>query len=399
MSIPQQELDPDLVIREELLSLHAINPFIGNISSARSIMVSGHLSQIVVIENGEPQIIQTGIDPQLAQNTFSKKLEADSRILAILKRYNGVSATSVTELTEYLVITQDVETNQLDIVSIPRYHKLHQNFGFKYKLNEDTLNHNILNTVMPKGTIFADSPTVSKDSEYKFGRPVNIAYLHIPEVTGDGVVISESLAKKYAYRTYETIVVEFGEKSFPLNMYGDDDNYKPFPDIGERVNSDRVTIATRDYETPLSPALTSRSDVKDYSVYFDKPFYAKADGATVVDIKVFHNAKFRKSTYTKTTEQVDKYAKALKQYYRDIINVYTATAKEYYLRYKQDIPVSEQFHRLLLDAYAVVEEARNIRYTYKNDLVDLYRVEITLEYLVAPDVTGSKVTTLHGSDR
>jgi len=388
--------DPDLRIRDELLGLHSIQPWVLCCSSPRSLMMSSHLSQIVTIEGGEPQIIQTGLETQLSENTMSCKLEHDSRVIAFLRRYNGLSAGSVDSASEHVAIVQNLDTNELDAVIIPRYNKLHQTFGFKYKLNEEVFTPLNINNVLPKDTIFADSPTVSKDKEYKFGVPATIAYLHIPEVTGDGVVISEDLAKKFKFRTYETIVAEFGEGSFPLNLYGDDDNYKPFPDIGEAVNDDRVVIATRDYDAMLSPVLVSKSGVKNYSVYFDKPFYAKATGAKIVDIKVYRNAKSRKSTYAKTTDQVDRYADALKSYYMNIIRVYEEQNREHYARYREDIPVSESLHRLLVDAYAITESKRNVRYTYKNDLVDMYRVELTLEYSTIPNEQGFKVTTLHG---
>ena len=71
------EVDPDMKIKEELVSLHALNPFIPNVSSARSYMFTAHLSQALVIENGEDKIIQSGLETQLAENTFSKKFEND----------------------------------------------------------------------------------------------------------------------------------------------------------------------------------------------------------------------------------------------------------------------------------------------------------------------------------
>jgi len=392
--------DPDLRIREELLSLHAINPFVTESSSPRALMCAAHLSQVVTIEDGASQIIQTGLGSQLADNTFSCKVRNDSRVLSIIKRYNGVSATTVNSTTEYSVILEDLTTGGLDIVNIPTYHKLHQYFGFRYKLNEDILGA-ALGTVVPAGTIFADSPTVETDSEggkdYRFGRPVNLAYLHIPEVTGDGVIISKSLAEKFMFRTYEVIVIEFGEKSFPLNLYGGDSEYKIFPDIGEYVNTDRVVAATRRYDSMMSPNTTSRRDVRDYSAYFDKPYYSKSNGAKVVDIKAYSNKKARKSVYTTTTDQAERYVVGLKKYYAEIITAYDAANRNYRARNRTDIPVSPELHRLLVDAYVATEDSRYVRYTNTNDIVDLYRVEIVLEHTTIPDISGFKVTTLHGS--
>ncbi len=388
--------DRDLRVREELLSIHALNPFIANASSPRALMFSGHLSQMVVLDDPEPPIIQTGLERQLAKNTFSKKTLSDVRVIGILKRYSGIAANSVSGVAETVVIVQDVETHELDAISIPVCHKLQQYFGFKYKVNDIIKRPDIIDTFLPKDTVLADSPSVSEEGDYRFGRPVNIAYLHIPEVTGDGVVISKDCAEKFSFRTYETVVVEFGEKAFPLNLYGDDDNYKAFPDIGEYINKDRVVLATRKYEGDLSPALVSRTDVKDYSVYFDKPYYSKTPGGRVADIKVYHNDKARKSTYTKTTGQVSRYAEALKRYYADILTLYTAKEREYRTRTGRDLPVTERMHRLLIDAYAHTESSRNVRYTHKNDLVDLYRVEILIEHHVTPSI-GFKMTTMSGN--
>jgi len=399
--------DPRLKITENLLSLHSINPFAPHTSSPRCMMTSGHLSQMVVIEGGEPQIIQAGICNQLASNTFSKKVggapgngEDSHRVIAVVRRYSGVSAGGVTGTPEHLVITQSATDFKLDAVSVPYYHKLHQYYGFRYEKSKLLTNvGEIMDKTLPDGFILADSPAVEVDADgdksYKFGVPANIAYLSVPEVTGDGVVISKSLSKKFSYRTYETIVVEFGEKSYLLNMYGTRDVFKAFPDIGEYINDDRVIAATRKYDKALSPALASRNDVMDYSPHFDKAFYSKATGGKVVDIKVYRNVKTSKSTYTETTAQADRYAEALVRYYAEILSVYETRNRNHKSVYGRDISVTPRFHRLLVDAYAATEKSRTVRYTNTNDLVDMYRIEFVVEHLTAPEF-AYKDSTLHG---
>lgn len=399
--------DPRLKITENLLSLHAINPFAAHTSSPRCMMTSGHLSQMVVIEGGQPQIIQAGICDQLASNTFSKKIgdipgrDNDShRVIAVVRRYGGVSTGDVAGTPEQLVITQSTSDFKLDAISVPYYHKLHQYYGFKYNKSRLLTNvSEIIGKTFEDGFTLADTPAVEIDEDggksYKFGVPANIAYLSVPEVTGDGVVMSESLSKKLSYRTYETIVVEFGEKSFLLNMYGTEDTFKAFPDIGEYLNDDRVVAATRKYDKSLSPALASRNDVRDYSPHFDKAFYSKATGGKVIDIKVFRNTKTSKSTYTETTDQADRYAEALIRYYGEILSVYETQNKNHRSVYGKEVSVTPRFHRLLVDAYAATEKARTVRYTNTNDLVDMYRVEFVVEHLTVPGL-AYKTTTLHG---
>lgn len=390
-------LDPDLQVREELISIHALNPFTPHSSSPRGLMMSGHISQIAVIEGGEPQIVQSGVSNQLAEHTFRIEVERDAHVICMLKRYTSILSDSDSCVAEHVLIVQYRDNLELDIISVPRYHKVHYKFGFKYKLNKDVFVSNIQNMTIPGGTVIADSPTVNDEGDYCFGVPANTLYAHVPEVTGDGVIISKSLAKKYKYRTYEHIVLEFGEGTFPLNLYGDDDNYKPFPGIGESVRSDRVVAATREYDNLLAPILLAKDAVKEYSAQFDKPFYSRISSGTVVDIKVYKNDKARKSTYTETTEQVDKYAVALKQHYQVLLKVFEEREHAHMTQFRKSVPVTERLHRTLIDAYAMSETRKNVKFTHKNDPVDLYRVELTIEHVHYPELRGPKFTTLSGT--
>jgi len=397
MSQHQNIMDsPELALREELISLHSLNAFTPYSSSPRGLMFSGQFSQTLVIEQGAPPIIQTGLERQLANNTFSKKVLGDSRVIGIVKRYNGISADSVSVVTEHTVILQNTDTLELDAVVIPYYHKLHQQYGFKYNLNDAVSRMDILNSVVPDGYTLADTPGVTPEGDYCYGRPVNVAYMSVPEVTGDGVIISEELAEKYAFNVFETVVVEFGERTHPLNLYGNADTFQAFPEIGEYINDDRVIMATRDYETVLSPSLISAKDMQRYDPNFDTAYYSTA-GGRLVDIKVYKNNKARVSTYSHTVDQPDRYANALKTYYADVLSCYEVQSRKHFGMYGKNLPVTERMHRLLIDAYAMTEPKRNVRYNYKNDIVDIYRVEFVIERRVVPNRRGYKFSTVSGS--
>lgn len=391
-------VEKGMEITEEYIGLHAVNPFIANNSSARSYMFSNHISQIVTLEHGEEKIIQTGLEKQFGDTTFSKKLENDSRILNILTRYNGIDINHASETTELTVVYEDIITGEVGIIDIPKYFKLHQYFGFKYKWNYDILNAVTANTILPANTVLADSPTVTTNKGYKFGVNANLAYLSIPEVTEDGVVISKTMAKKLAYKTYETRVVEFGEDSFPLNIYGDEDNYKAFPEIGEAICDDGVLMVLREYNSELTPALTSVNDVRDFDPAFDRCEYVKPKNSKIVDIKVWHNPKHKKSVYTGTTDGVDKYANGLKKYYQELINTYDKLVNDHYRKFKnRDLKISENFHRKLIDAYTIMNSKENkVKFTHRNDNLDIYRMEFVIEHSINEIVLGSKLTSIHG---
>ncbi len=403
-------VDDDLRIREELVSIHAINPLVANNSSARSYMSSSHISQSLTLINGNERIIQTGIDNQLGDNTFSKKVEDDCRVLKVIHRYDGIDARSVSAVTSQLLVVENIQSGEIDVIDIPYHFSLHQYFGFKYKWNKELLSTLMYGDIIPGGTVLADSPSVAPNKGYKFGLNANIALMTIPEVSEDGVVISKSMSERLAYKLFETRVVEFGTDTFPLNIYGDDTVYKPFPEIGEQINDSSVVMVLRDYNPDLSAALTSRKDVREFNPIFDKAVYVKGPGkeelvcgdvvksGVIVDIKAYHSPRFKKEVYTNTSDSVMKYVNGLKRYYANIIDTYETLQKDHYKRYRNnDLAVSEKFHRLLMDAYAIVNPDDNkIRYSFRNEQLDIYRLEFVIEYTILPGI-GSKITDLSGS--
>ena len=406
----QVELHPnhhndDLEIKEELIGIHASNPFIRETSSVRAYMMSSHLSQAIPIYHGDEKIVQTGLEKQFGANTFSKKIDKDSRIIKVIPRYRGMSSNTVTSVVEHVVITEDIETGEYDCIRIPYFHQTHVEFGFQYQKNEELLNSLRPGDVLQAGTILADSPTVRENSGWAIGCNANLALIGLPETAEDGMIMSDELAEKMSYDVYETKYISFGSDKFPLNLYGDENNYKPFPEIGELVNPDSVLCALREYNTELSPALTSRKDVRSYDTIFDHCTYVKGPGkildilggkvatSQVVDIMVYTSPKYKKDVYAGTSGMLDKYVNSLKTFYQDIIDVYEEISKEHYRRYKDNnIKITPRFHRLVIESMSVCGKSSNkLSYSFRSDPLDLYWVRVVLSHRVIIGV-GNKAS-------
>jgi len=241
-----------LDIREELYGIHALNPFAQYNSSARLAMMTSHISQMLPV-----------------------KIPNDARIVQIISRYGGIGVNTVNSITEILIVYEDLETLELDFISVPHRFDLHPNYGFKYRWNTDILNNLRPGSIINKNTILADSPNVKEGGGYGYGINANVALLTIPEVAEDGMVISETMSKKLKHTTFEKIVVEYGVNSILLNLYGDETNYRPFPEIGESIKDHSIVIGLR------------RIDPKDYDPMFDRCYYAKYPHGIVSDIKVY----------------------------------------------------------------------------------------------------------------
>lgn len=382
--------DDDFKVDNKLLSITSLNPFACNNSSSRLVMQAGHFSQILTIEHGENSIIQTGIERQFVNNTFSKKLDDDIRILSIIPRYRFINNPE--DVPEYLIITESLNTGEIDYINVPCYHKLHQYFGFKYNRNPISKLH--IGGKYNKGTIFAETPTTSKDSSYRYGINANVVLATLPDVAEDGVIVSESLVKKMSYRTYETKIASFGANSFPLNLYGDKTTYKPFPSIGESVREDGVLLALREFDNEdnnINLSLSSINDIMNYDMLFDNTIYVKRpEHSKVVDIKIYHTPKYKKDSYTGINKSLDIYIKGLRLYYQEILDCYEEIKKTHFSRYhNNDVLLSEKLTRLITEAYCILNKENKLNYSFRNETLDLYHCEFVIETLVTPGI-GSK---------
>lgn len=402
----EKELSP------ELYSLHSMNASVEHDSSARSVMFSSHFSQRLVIDGATEKRIQTGTEIELAKYTFSIKMPEDGIILKTIRRYpQTLDGDSIKENPETLVIYEDKNTHELGCFSIPNFASYHQYFGFRYKM---TAACNLLTpgTFIEKGTVFADSPAVSENGGFMYGIELNIAFMSHPAVAEDGIMISRDVLPRLKFKLYERRVVEYGSNYYPLNMYGNKDHPKPFPEIGDTIREHGILAMLRPYDSSLAPVEMSIYDVMEPDYIFDKPVYVRGKGGKVVDIKVYKDNQEVSGVPTGLADSLEKYPVALRRFYREILDTERHIASENLKKgFSGRIPMKPEFHRLMVEAMAVLNEPipktyqtreqrenksqPRLNLMYRKAPIDNYRVEFTIEYEITPN-DGFKLTDSHG---
>jgi hypothetical protein len=68
------------------------------------------------------------------------------------------------------------------------------------------------------------------ENDVKYGSTVAVALMDQPNVTEDPPV-------ELGFKKYEPRAVEFGNTDYPLNLYGFENKYMKFPEIGEMVRA------------------------------------------------------------------------------------------------------------------------------------------------------------------
>lgn len=382
-------------LHREFLGVVGLNPWTGHDSSARVQMLASQISQALVINGATERFCQTGMEREFGKYTFSTKIPVNAQILKIVERYRKtIGMDSIAFNPQTVVIYEEAETKRIGVVSLQNYCSNHQYFGFEYK-NTQALSKLHVGQDVPGGTILQDSPSITSTGGYKYGIECNMAFMTMPGVSEDGIVISKDMLPKLAFKTYETRVVEFGSKRFPLNLYGDENKYKPFPDIGDVIGENGLLAALRTYDETLAVVEQSTADLREPDFIYDKLYYAAGAGGRVIDIRIHHDRENPQAgTPIGMEQQVTKYENAKRIFHQEILDEYN---RMYRLRGK-NLKITPEFQKMLVEAISEVGETRDkkrVSKLYRQAPLDDWRIEFVIEYDVTPTI-GFKLTDCHG---
>ena len=397
----EKELFDGLEITPEMPGIHAINPFFDTDTSSRLSMFGNHFSQALVLNNGEEKRIQTGVESVISRHTHSIVVPADCTVVKIIPRYrSGLGLGGVKRNDEYLLIYEEVDTLKLGCLTVKTFGSHHTYFGYNLKTTEhfDTLT---TGSFLEKGTPLAVPISVRDNDGYSFGINLNTAYMAIPEVAEDGFVISESAVKRLGISVFEKRQISVGEKDIPLNLYGDEQVYRSFPEIGEKIHESGVVMATRDYVPSQFPTTLHPALLREIEPTFDKLTYSRGPDGVVVDVKVHHNMGRCGRLFEDMAAQLERYSKANQVYYQEIL-----TAVENHMRVRTKYPLeeaglyTEDFNRVLIEAMSNTSSKswslrKTVIKTSGGDVMDEFRVDLVIKHDLTPDI-GWKLTDMHG---
>lgn len=376
------------------LGVCGLNPWHVNDASSRLQMLSQHLGQRLVIKGATERRFQTGMEAEYGKYTFKVDMPCDARILAVIERYpHTIGADSIKHNPYTLVVYEDVNTNEVGCLELTEYCTNHQYFGFDYAKRPE-LNQLRKDAIVKAGTVFLDSPGITNEGGYKYGVEAETAFVTIPAVAEDGVGVRRSFLKKLGFSMFESRVVSWGKNQTALNIYGDVDNPKVCPDIGDYIRPDGLLMALRNNE-PADLGLNNKNiySMMDIRYDHDTTIYATAGIGRVVDIIVHHDRADTNYAEEHTDVQIQKYDNARRNFYDKVLKTW------HRLRAQRGdaLELTPRFHQIVLHAESVMSEGgkQRVNKSYRKEPLDHYRVEFVIRYEITPS-TGNKITNLHG---
>lgn len=263
------------------------------ISSVRAGMCTKHTSQRVVLDHPEFPYVFTGAENEFGErSSWNIKANDDYQLMKVFRKFSAFPNST----TAY--IFKNLRTGKFICKLVKPCEHLIEKYGFRMNNN---MNGRMEGDILPKGSIIAQSSSYVNDN-YCAGVNLRFAYAVLPELTEDALVISEDAAKMLEYSFVEVVDVTLKNNAFLLNRYGDQNHYKPFPDIGEEVQND-VLCSIRENSYMSSAAEARIPHINDKAKY--------SHGGIVADIDIYTNVDLE-------NEQLNYYLNEIRRWYSDI---------------------------------------------------------------------------------
>ena len=392
-------LSSDLRTRPEFIGGPTLlAPFVQHTSSQRCMMEASHSAQALVLNGSEMPRVMTGYEKQIGNEEFTKcRLTQDIIIRRVIPKFNPSSFkdTAMDAMPSWTVIYTG-DDGLVHCMDVSTYTYLNDGFGYFNKmlcLDEDRL---YPGNVVPKGTKLTTSPS-HDGSRWKMGVNGNVAYMGEWGVTEDACIISRSLAEKGTNLAILQTKLSLGIDDIPLDLYGDGENYKCFPGIGEQVRSDGILIGLRrnNESTFVSDMVPSR--LREPELVHDE-LHKAPPGSKVIDVDVFINRdalRKMKDRDDSIYRQFTEFHKSQEYYYNAVLDAY----QDLCTKDGEDLPIAPEFNTLVVKCACLSSNKRFTSKTIKlfdaRDPVEFITVIITYAYPRKITI-GSKITDREG---
>ena len=378
-----------------LLGVSMMDAFVAHNSASRVAMRSTHIGQAPTPVNGEQRRIFTGGEFRYAEYTFNVHFPVDAHVLKVVRKYLPTHVGGAQNNPRLFALYEPVQGTEkvIDVLEVPTYISHHKDFGYRLIFDDE-----VMERLRPGGMIRADeviagSPAIMNVTGYAYGINANVVSISDPSNTEDGIVVREGFLKKFTFHGYHSVSANCGRKYIPINLYGDEGRYQPFPNIGERTREDGLIFALREIDDTTSAVEMTPEALRKVNYLTDKLVYGEKN-AKVVDITVYHDDRLSDGGCPdQIAEQMRAYYEAGVRFHSDIYSTYEQLRK----RHGKSLKIGNDFERMVVDAliYLPAEGKDHVQRKFRLEDLDEWRVDIEYEYDITPHY-GGKLTDLFG---
>ncbi len=225
-----QEAEERITRPEEALGKGLLQPFNNTNSGSRKIMFGTHIEHALPLLRPEPPLVATGYENKFGEYSSSFKVADDDHI--VLGR---VSKFSVDPEHHYYLLIQNKKTKELDIIERVGYHHITETYG--YLFNNSYIDSLSDRDTIHQGDIVLKSLAYDDYNNRQDGVNLTTAYLSCDDTMEDSIILSSTAKHKLASPLIKKVQIIVNDNDIMLNLYGDDEEYRSFPDVNEEVKN------------------------------------------------------------------------------------------------------------------------------------------------------------------
>lgn len=280
------------------------------VDSNRLIMFNSHMNQRVVLNDTEaPRVFGNYENIVGEYSSFNHKAKSDMELLRIIYKFPKLENSLDFQKAFFFVYDKDKE--MYDVIERNDVEDLTEKYGFQY--DNSGINQYKVGDTIHKGDTLSKSTSYDDFENYGFGRNIKSMYLVDLDTLEDAIVVSETLAKTMISTEIEKVKVPINDNDFLLNLYGDNDLYKTFPDIGEYTNDKILCVKRRIINSQILFDLKSGNTKKQLGS--DIASYVSGQ---VVDIDIYCNKPLDEIPRTIFNAQLIDYIEMTNAFYTEI---------------------------------------------------------------------------------
>lgn len=229
---------------EQMLGKGLMMPNNATNSGARKVMFDSQSKASLVLTHGDVAYVSTGYENRFGDESSSilatneqNHLNSDYEVIAKISKFDYAPNH------HYWLILRDLHSNNLDIIERVSYKFRTEVYGYLHNNTQFDM-YSTPGTIIPKNTVLRRSTGFDQYGNKTNGANINVAYMALDHNMEDSVIISDICSKKLSAPLIRTVKIVLNENDIPLNIYGDENMYKVYPDVGEDVK-DGILLAYR----------------------------------------------------------------------------------------------------------------------------------------------------------
>lgn len=217
------------------------------VSPSRLYMLGGNVSKSTTIKRPSTRRIITGVEKQYSRGVRKVEAPCDIKIDDIFYQENiNDPNKDIDDWGEIHIIFYNEEKEKYDVLHFPKVNTQNTYIGFEYRYDKELMRKLKKGASFKKGTIFGESPRISESGEWMFGTELMVCGMSHPSTEEDGVVFSHSACEKMGVMFEEKRSFSWNDDEYVmLNLYGDLEHHKGFPENGECVRDDGIVMGFR----------------------------------------------------------------------------------------------------------------------------------------------------------